>query len=281
MRFGDLRVDLVPAGRFRLDGGSMFGVVPKALWSRTVPSDERNRIELAANCLLIRDGRRTILVETGMGEKWSEKERDIYAVRSEGGVLGELGRRGVEAASIDTVVLTHLHFDHAGGSTVALADGSLVPAFPGATYWVQAVEWEFATHRNERTRASYLARDFEPLQRDGRLRLVEGEAEVIPGVSLLPLPGHTPGMQGVLVKGGGRTALFPSDLVPTVAHLPIPYIMGFDCFPMTTLETKKRVLATAQREGWQLILGHEPEHPVGNLREAGGRMAFEPLPEEP
>ena len=280
MRFGDLRVDLVPTGRFRLDGGSMFGVVPKALWNRVVQPDERNRIELAANCLLIREGRRTILVETGMGEKWSEKERDIYAVRSEGGVLGELGRRGVEAGSIDTVVLTHLHFDHAGGSTVAGADGGFVPAFPNATYWVQATEWEFATHLNERTRASYLARDFEPLQRDGRLRLVEGEAEVLPGVSLLPLPGHTPGMQGVLVKGGGRTALFPADLVPTAAHLPIPYIMGFDCFPMTTLETKKRVLAKARREAWELILVHEPERPWGRLGEAGGKLTFEPLAEE-
>jgi glyoxylase-like metal-dependent hydrolase (beta-lactamase superfamily II) len=280
MRFGDLRVDLVPAGRFRLDGGSMFGIVPKVLWSRVAAADEKNRIELACNCLLIRDGRRNILVETGMGEKWSEKEREIYAVRSEGGVLGELGRRGVEAVSIDTVILTHLHFDHAGGSTVADAEGRFVPAFPNATYWVQAAEWEFAAHLNERTRASYLARDFEPLQRDGRLRLVEGEAEVTPGVRLLPLPGHTPGMQGILLEGGGRTALFPSDLVPTVAHVPLPYIMGFDSFPLTTLETKKRILATALRERWQLLLVHEPEHPVGTLREAGGRMAFEPLVEE-
>ncbi|HEU5181071.1 MAG TPA: MBL fold metallo-hydrolase [Candidatus Polarisedimenticolia bacterium] len=280
MRFGDLRVDLVPAGRFRLDGGSMFGIVPKVLWSRVRAADEKNRIELAANCLLIRDGRRNILVETGMGEKWSEKEREIYAVRSEGGVLGELGRRGVEAASIDTVILTHLHFDHAGGSTISDAEGRLVPAFPNATYWVQATEWEFATHLNERTRASYLARDFEPLQRDGRLRLIEGEVEVIPGLSLLPLPGHTPGMQGILMKGGGRTALFPADLVPTTAHVPIPYIMGFDSFPLTTLETKKRILATALRERWQLILVHETEHPVGTLREEGGRMAFEPSVEE-
>jgi glyoxylase-like metal-dependent hydrolase (beta-lactamase superfamily II) len=212
-----------------------------------------------------------------MGDKWSDKERDIYAVRSEGGVLGELGRRGVPVEAIDTVVLTHLHFDHAGGATVGAGEGRFAPAFPNATYWVQAAEWEFATHLNERTKASYLARDFEPLQREGRLRLVDGEAEVAPGVSVLPIPGHTPGLQGVLARGGGRTVLFPSDLVPTAAHVPIPYIMGFDAFPMTSLETKKRVLSAALREGWQLVLVHEPEHPWGKLRESGGKMAFEPL----
>jgi glyoxylase-like metal-dependent hydrolase (beta-lactamase superfamily II) len=277
---GDLRLDLVTAGHFCLDGGAMFGVVPRVLWERVSRPDERNRIELALNCLLIRDGKRTVLVETGMGEKWRSKERDIYHLRNEGGLPAALRPLGVLPESVDTVILTHLHFDHAGGATAPGAGGDAVPAFPNATYVVQATEWEFAHHLNERTRASYLLHDYDPLQRAGQLRLVEGELEILPGVKLVPLPGHTPGMQGVLARGGGRAALYPSDLVPTVSHLPYPYIMGYDVLPLTTLETRKRVFPQAAGEGWILILGHECRTPVGTLREEGSRFRLEPWEEE-
>ena len=277
MQLGDLRIELIPTGLFRLDGGAMFGVVPKILWERVARPDEKNRIELALNCLLLRDGRRTVVVETGMGEKWGPKEREIYALRSSGGLVEELRRRGVQPEAVDTVLLTHLHFDHAGGATVLREDGEAVPAFPNATYFVQRVEWEFATHPNERTRASYLAENYEPLHREGRLRLLDGEAEIFGGISVLPLPGHTPGLQGVVLRGGGETALFPADLLPTAAHLPFPYIMSYDVLPLTTLETKKRVLPQALREQWRLLLVHEPVTPVGTLREEKGRMVFRPL----
>lgn len=276
IQLGDFRIDLVPTGRFRLDGGAMFGVVPKVLWSRVAEPDEKNRIELALNCLLVRDGRRTIVVEAGMGEKWAEKEREIYALRSQGGLVEELRRMGVAPESVDTVLLTHLHFDHAGGATLR-RNGRATAAFPNAVHYVQRTEWEFATHPNERTRASYVEENFEPLHREGRLRFLEGEEEVLPGISVLPLPGHTPGLQGILLSGGGQTVLFPSDLVPTAAHLPFPYIMGYDVLPLTTLETKKRVLPKALREGWRLILVHEPETPWGALREAQGRIVFEAI----
>ena len=255
----------------------MFGVVPKTLWSRVAPPDEQNRIELALNCLLVRHPTKTLIVETGMGEKWGPKERQIYALESRGGLSVELARRGVAPGSIDTVILTHLHFDHAGGSTLADERGNIAPAFPNAEYIVQEEEWAFATHANERTRASYLAENFEPLSRHGVLRRVRGEVEILPGVSVLPLPGHTPGLQGVLFAGGGETALFPSDLVPTRAHLPLPYIMGYDVLPLTTLETKKRVLPRAARENWRLILVHEPTTPVGYVREAQGKLIFHPV----
>jgi len=277
MCVGDLRIELVPTGMFRLDGGAMFGVVPKTLWERVARPDARNRIDLALNCLLIRDDRHTLVVEAGMGEKWSAKERDIYALRSGGGIREELTRRGVAPESVDAVLLTHLHFDHAGGATVSRGDGEVVPAFPNATYFVQKTEWDFATHTNERTRASYLPGNFHPLHREGRLRLLEGETEVYPGIGVLPLPGHTPGLQGVLMRGGGRTVLFPSDLIPTMAHLPIPYIMGYDVLPLTTLETKKRILPQALRGQWRIILVHEPTTPIGVLQEAGGKMVFKAM----
>ncbi len=277
---GDLRLDLVPAGRFRLDGGAMFGVVPRVLWERSAPPDERNRIELALNCLLIRDGKRVVLVETGIGDKWSPKEEGIFAIRDNGGLPASLDRLGVKPESVTTVVLTHLHFDHAGGATTrAGASGDVIPAFPNATYLVQKSEWDLARNLNERTRASYRSENYAPLERSGQIRLLEGESQVAPGITLLPLPGHTPGLQGVLVRGGGRTVLYPSDLVPTAAHLPYPYIMGYDLFPLTTLETKKRILPRALAEGWILFLVHEPNTPIGALQEEGGRIRMSPLGE--
>ena len=279
---GGLHVDLVPAGGFRLDGGAMFGVVPRVLWQRASPPDELNRIRLALNCLLIRDGKRTVIVETGMGEKWRQKDREIYALESESGLLPGLERLGVRPESVDTVILTHLHFDHAGGATVPGPGGEPVPTFPNATHIVQRTEWDFAEHLNERTRASYREENYEPIQRAGLLRLVEGEVEILPGVRVVPLPGHTPGLQGVLLRGGGRTALYPSDLIPTVAHVPYPYIMGYDVLPLTTLETRKRVLPQAAGEGWIVILVHEPRTPVGTLQQdEGGRIRFKALQEEP
>jgi glyoxylase-like metal-dependent hydrolase (beta-lactamase superfamily II) len=276
MILGDLRVEMVRTGNFRLDGGAMFGVVPKVLWEKVAPPDERNRIELALNCLLVRDGRRTVVVETGMGEKWGAKEREIYALRSQGGLSEELSRRGVPPESVDAVLLTHLHFDHAGGATVAGRGEDAAPAFLNATYFVQRSEWEFATHTNERTRASYRSENFLPLHREGRLRFLEGESEVFPGIAVQPTPGHTPGMQAVVLRGGGRTILYPTDLVPTAAHVRIPYIMGYDVLPLTTLDTKKRVLPQALREGATLVLVHEPVSPVGILKEEGGQILFQP-----
>jgi len=274
---GDFQLDLVSAGRFRLDGGAMFGVVPRVFWERVSPPDERNRIELGLHCLLIRDGKRTILVETGMGEKWRPKDREIYALRGEGGIEAALERLGVRPESVDTVLLTHLHFDHAGGATRIDSRGETVPTFPNAAYLVQRKEWDLAFDLNERTRASFRLENYEPLERSGQIRLLDGQTEIMTGVSAVPMPGHTPGLQGVLVRGGGLTACYPSDLIPTAAHVPYPYIMGYDLFPLTTLETKKRIIPRAVEEGWILFLVHEPKTPVGTLILDGGRVVLRPL----
>ena len=278
MRFGDWQADRIQAGTLRLDGGAMFGIVPKALWQRVAPPDEQNRIELALNCLLLRNGRNTILVETGMGEKWREKDREIYALGPDGKLESGLREQGVTPESIDTVILTHLHFDHAGGATRREPGGAVVPAFPNATYLVQRSEWDFAHQNNERTRASYIPENYEPLDRSGRLRLIEGEQEPFPGIRLVPLPGHTPGLQGVRIDGGGGTALYPSDLIPTHAHLPYPYIMGYDVFPLTTLSTRKAVFPVAAAGRWTLLLGHEPGEWAGMLEETEpGRLRWRSL----
>ena len=250
-------------GLQRLDGGAMFGVVPKPLWARRAVADERNRITLALRCLLIEHPDGLVLVDAGLGNKESDKFRDIYGVEN-AGVTGPtalddaLHFAGHSAAEVKWVINTHLHFDHAGGNTVRNAGGETVLAVPNATYVVQKGELDFASHRNERTAASYLPPNFAPVAAAARYRLVSGEVALLPGIHLLPTPGHVPFHQSVLVTGGGETACFLADLVPTAAHLPAPWIMGYDLEPLVTLETKRAVLTRAARERWQLIFEHDP-----------------------
>ena len=250
-------------GRQWLDGGAMFGVVPKPLWERRIRGDERNRIPLALRCLLVEHPDGLVLVDTGLGNKESAKFRDIYGVANDGRdgptqLEDALREAGHTAASVTWVINTHLHFDHAGGNTARSGDGTVL-AFPNATYVVQKEELGFASHTNERTAASYLPPNFAPVAEANRFRLVHGEVAILPGIHLLPTPGHVPFHQSVLVQDGGEAACFLGDLVPTAAHLPAPWIMGYDLEPLVTLETKKRVLTRAAREQWQLIFEHDPE----------------------
>lgn len=251
----------VDAGSLWLDGGAMFGVVPKPLWSRRAPADERNRIPLAMRCLLVETEAATVLVDTGLGNKEGDKFKSIYGVSNEGDptrLETSLADLGVEPADIDIVVATHLHFDHAGGGTLRDRDGSLRPAFPGARYVVSRGEYEFARWNNERVRASYMAANFEPLAAAGCLELVDDGAEVAPGVELVGTPGHTPHHQSIRIDLGGDTVLFLADLVPTTAHLPLPWIMGYDVEPLVTLESKRDTLTRAAAEGWWLAFEHDP-----------------------
>jgi len=272
---GDLQLTLLDAGRLRLDGGAMFGVVPKPLWSRERTPDERNRIELAMNVLLVDDGRTKTLIDTGAGSGWGEKERDIFALENK---TAEqlLAPAGLRPEQIDRVVNTHLHFDHAGGNTEPQADGSRVAAFPRAEYFAQRSELEIARVQNERIRASYLPPLYEPLVEADRLRLLDGVAEIGP-VRVEPAPGHTPGMQIVLIEGGGETVAFMADLVPTASHLRFPYIMGYDLEPLVTLESKKRILPRAVSEGWQLIFEHDAETPMARVTSEHGRITAQAL----
>ena len=275
LAIGPYRVHFVSGGRFRLDGGAMFGVVPKVLWNRVAPADERNRIQLGMNCLLIEGDGKRVLVDTGVGTKNDPKFRDIYAVERPETFLEDLAALGVAPADITTVACTHLHFDHCGGGTTRGDDGTVRPTFPRAHYIVRRQEWEDAHPPNERTRASYLPENYDPVEKAGQLVLHDDDVEILPGVTLRKLPGHTRGHQGVFFDIDGARALYAVDLVPTVAHLPLPYIMGFDTHPLTTLETKRAILRDATREGWLFLLEHDPDHLVVRVAGPAERPTFE------
>lgn len=262
MRLGDLRLDIVADAHFRLDGGAMFGVVPKVLWERKFPADAKNRIGLATNCLLVRGEGFTALVECGLGAKWDDRGRELYAIESAPNLGASLAALGVRPEDVDALVLSHLHFDHAGGAT-RLENGRAVPVFPNAALYVQSAELDHARAPHERDRASYDAANWEPYAAAGRLEALEGEVEVRPGLRVVPLPGHNAGMQWVRIDSGGRTAFYFADALPTSAHVPLPWMMGYDLYPVDLLDNKRRLLAEAVRERWLCIFEHDPDVPWG------------------
>jgi glyoxylase-like metal-dependent hydrolase (beta-lactamase superfamily II) len=266
LTLGDARLTMVNGGNFRLDGGAMHGVVPKTLWSKLVSCDGLNRCEYTTRCLLIETGGRRVLVETGNGDKFSPKLKDIYGIDHDRSVGGALREVGVEPESIDTVVMTHLHFDHSGGTTRKTASGALEPVFKRARHVVQKLEWEDATHPHERNRASYLGENIGPLGDAGLLQIVDGETEIAPGVRVVPTPGHTRGHQSVLVgPPDGPRALFLGDVVPTAVHTRLPWVMAYDLDPARTLETKRALFRRALDESWLLLWGHDRDHMGGRL----------------
>jgi glyoxylase-like metal-dependent hydrolase (beta-lactamase superfamily II) len=277
---GRLRCHALEGGMQRLDGGAMFGVVPKPLWERRIPADERNRIPLALRCLLVEHDDGLVLIDTGVGNKDDAKFHDIYGVAN-AGIRGPtqledaLYGAGFRPADVRWVINTHLHFDHAGGNTYRDQDGAVAVSFPKARYVVQARELEFARHTNERTAASYLPANFEPVP----FTLVDGERELVPGIRYLHTPGHVPYHQSVMIESAGERGCFLADLVPTSAHLPLPWIMGYDLEPLVTLETKRRVYQRAEAEGWLLWFEHDPEIVAGRLgRDGKGFGLVEPVP---
>lgn len=274
LQIGKLRCHAIQAGGQRLDGGAMFGVVPKPLWEKKIPADDRNRIQLGMRCLLIEHPDALVLVDTGAGNKETAKFLDIYGIQNEGEQSRTALEDGIRAAghtpeAVNVVINTHLHFDHAGGNTFANARGEVEIAFPNAEFFVQRGEYDYATHTNERTAASYFDRNWAPIERAGKLRLVEGEAEVLPGVRVIPTPGHTPFHQSVLVTSGDVCACFLGDIAPTAAHLPLPWIMGYDVEPLVSLETKRWLFAQALAEDWLLVFEHDAVTPWGHLAHDG------------
>jgi len=265
---GGIRVHGVEAGVQQLDGGAMFGVVPKPLWERRIPADPRNRIPLALRCLLVEAPNALVLVDTGVGNKYDEKFGDIYGISNAGDptrLEDGIRHAGFEPDDVDIVLNTHLHFDHAGGNTVLLEDGEIRPSFPEARYVVQKGELDFAHRQNERIRASYLLENVDPVSDAGLWDLVEGEAEITEGIRVLPTPGHTPHHHSVLVESDGRTACYLADVCPPSAHLPLPWIMGYDLEPLLTLESKRGLWSRALDEDWLLIFEHDPRVPWGRL----------------
>ncbi|MEP6691145.1 MAG: MBL fold metallo-hydrolase [Gemmatimonadaceae bacterium] len=271
---GSLRVHAIQAGGQQLDGGAMFGVVPKPLWERRIPADERNRIPLGMRCLLIEHDAGLIVIDSGAGNKETDKFLDIYGIENQGADGRTMLEDGVRAAGhrLDDVALvinTHLHFDHAGGNTYRDVDGSVKPSFPNARYVVQKGEYAYATHTNERTAASYFAPNFVPIAEAGRFDLIEGDREIVRGVSVMRTPGHVPHHQSVRIESGGEVALFLGDIVPTHAHLPLPWIMGYDVEPLVTLETKRTLLARAADERWLLVFEHDASVAWGRVAHDG------------
>jgi len=259
---GRYTVHALQAGGQQLDGGAMFGVVPKPLWEKKIPADERNRIPMGMRCLLIEHESGLVLLDTGAGNKESAKFLGLYAIENEGGahrtmLEAAIAAAGFRADDIALVINTHLHFDHAGGNTALDGDGRVVRAFPNARFVVQAGEAHYAEHPNERTAASYFPRNWEPIREAGKLDLVEGVQEIVRGISVLPTPGHTPFHQSILIDGGGEVACYLGDVIPTSSHLPLPWIMGYDVEPLRTLETKRALLATALAERWLLVFEHD------------------------
>ncbi len=272
---GPYKVHFLSGGRFRLDGGAMFGVVPKVLWSRVAPADEKNRIRMGMNCLFIEGNGQRVLVDSGVGTKVDPKFRDIFAVERPEALIEDLAALGVKPADVTTVACTHLHFDHCGGGTTRGEDGVVRTTFPRAHYLVRRQEWEDAHNANERNRASYLSENYDPIEKAGQLVLHDEDVEFLPGVTLRNLPGHTRGHQGVFFDIPDSRALYTVDLFPTVAHLPLPYIMAYDLYPMTTLETKRAILRDATREEWLLLFEHDPDHLAVRLSGSVERPHFE------
>lgn len=282
LQLGDFRIHAIEAGLQWLDGGAMFGVVPKVLWERKIPADARNRIPLGLRCLLVETPDELVLIETGIGNKESARFTEIYGVHTEppDGLPGAdrlqaaIHTLGFSLDEIGVVINTHLHFDHAGGNTYRTAAGEVAISFPRARYFAQEGEWRYAHGTNERTRASYLAHNFDPLEQAGRLHLVSGPAEVVPGISFLPTPGHVPFHHSILVHSAGATACYLADLIPTSAHLPLPWIMGYDVEPLVTLESKRTLLRTATDEDWLLVFTHDATTPWGRVDFDGGTVEF-------
>lgn len=277
---GRWTVHALQAGGQKLDGGAMFGVVPKPLWERRIPADERNRIPLGMRCLLIEHDVGLVLIDTGAGNKESEKFHDIYGVENAGSYGRTALEDGVRAAGhrpedVALVINSHLHFDHGGGNTYRDADGTVKPSFPNARYVVQQGEYHFATHTNERTAASYFPHNFVPVYEADRFDLVDGERELVPGIRVIPTPGHVPFHQAILIDGGGERAFFLGDLVPTAAHLPLPWIMGYDVEPLVTLETKRRILERAMKEQWLVIFEHDASVAWGKVGHDGKGYCLE------
>ena len=265
MKLGAFEIYPVSDGRFRLDGGAMFGVVPKVIWEKCCAADELNRIPLNLTCLLIRAQGKNILVDTGLGSKEDDKFQRMFAVERTPTLLDSLKRLGLGREDIHVVINTHLHFDHAGGNTMKEEDGTIVPTFPNARYFIQHGEFEDAARANERTKASYRRDNFTPIAHVNQWEFLHGDTELLPGITAIVTAGHTRCHQGVKIESEGKVAFFLGDLIPTVSHLPLPYIMGYDLSPIQTLETKRWVLDRALEEKWLLFFEHDPLVQAGHV----------------
>jgi len=282
MQFGPWDVQIVGGGTFRLDGGAMFGTVPKVVWNKIYPADEENQILMATNCLLIRGEaggkKHVILVDNGNGDKESDDFMARFKFEGRGVLDANLAKHGVKPADITLCILTHMHFDHAGGSTRLGADGKPTPSFPNARYVVQAKDLADAKHPHLRVKASYLPQNWEPLEAAGLLDTVEGTAQILPGISVRPAPGHIEGLQNVVVEGGGKRLVYLADLIPTARHIQPAWCMGYDLDVVTCVNERQKLLDEVTGTDTVLIFEHDPEIPAGTVsRDPKGRYVVAPI----
>ena len=274
---GDFELTVFSDGLYYLDGGAFFGVIPKTMWEKKVNADDKNRVPTGLNSLLVRGGEKTVLIETGIGNKLSEKMRKIYGQPAK--LLENLSSAGITPEEIDIVINTHLHFDHCGWNTVIQGD-KVVATFPKAKYFVQQGEWQHARSGFERDRISYISENYDPLIETGKMELLTGDRSIIPGISVRVFPGHTAFMQAVIIESGGRKACYISDLIPTSAHIEITWGMSFDLFPVDTIRSRKKYYAESLPEKWLTVFTHDPHSPWAYIeRDAEGRMVTQSVVE--
>jgi glyoxylase-like metal-dependent hydrolase (beta-lactamase superfamily II) len=277
MWLGDYRVEILQDTEFRLDGGAMFGVVPRSLWAKDCPPDDQNRIRMNMNCVFIDTGSEKVLVETGIGDKWTAKQTSMYAIERERSLAETLlTQTGFSSEEITIVVNTHLHFDHAGGNTKLDSSSQPVPSFPNARYFVSRAELEHADHPTERDRASYLPDNWQPLVASGQLEAKDSDYEVVPGLRMQTIAGHNRSMQCWRLDRDGKTMFGFADLVPMRAHVRLPWIMGYDLYPLETLDAKKKLLPQAASDNWICLFYHDPDEPLCRLQH--GEKEFSPVP---
>jgi glyoxylase-like metal-dependent hydrolase (beta-lactamase superfamily II) len=270
MNLGDFELTAVSDGLYRLDGGAFFGIVPKSMWSKKVQADENNLVPVGLNSIVVRTDEQTILIETGLGNKLSEKMQKIYGQPAK--LLENLAAAGVSPEEIDVIINSHLHFDHCGWNTVRHG-GQIVPTFPKATYYAPEGEWLHGHKPLERDAISYIGENYDPLVESGQMKLLCGDQEIVPGVSVRVFPGHTETMQAIILQSGGKTACYISDLIPTTAHLDLTWGMAFDLFPVQTIESKKKYYAQAIPEKWLTMFTHDPQLLWGYVeRDERGKM---------
>jgi glyoxylase-like metal-dependent hydrolase (beta-lactamase superfamily II) len=270
LTLGDFELTAVSDGIYHLDGGAFFGVVPKTMWQRKIQPDEKNMVPTGLNSVVVRTGHHTVLIETGIGNKLSDRMVKIYGQPAQ--LLDNLAAAGIGPEDIDVVINSHLHFDHCGWNTIRKGD-RMVATFPKAQYYAQEAEWQHGRRQHERDAISYISDNYDPLISSGQMHLLHGDQEIVPGVFVKIFPGHTQNMQAVIIKSGGKTACYISDLIPTSWHLDLTWVMAFDLFPLQTIESRKRYYAQALPERWLTMFTHDPNVPWGYV-EVGemGRM---------
>jgi glyoxylase-like metal-dependent hydrolase (beta-lactamase superfamily II) len=271
LTLGDFELTAVSDGTYRLDGGAFFGVVPKVMWEKKVEADAENYVPVGLNSVVVRTGQHTVLIETGIGNKLPERLIKIFGQPAK--LLDNLNAAGISPEDIDIVINSHLHFDHCGWNTT-LRDGKIVPTFPKAKYYAPEGEWQHGRLQLERDAISYMSENYDPLIKTGRMELLQGDQEIVPGISVRVFPGHTLHMQAVIIQSGSQTACYISDLIPTSAHIDLTWVMAFDLLPLRTIESRKRYYAQSIPEKWLTMFTHDPNMPWAYVeKDERGKMA--------